>query len=702
MWGTNQNPNRYSNKPSNVAFLDPLILGTPINPIKNENQNPMNSLDYGTSWGTQNRAMDIPNAPSNTNFVKFFQDIDNVQESNINVDDSTLPYLDIDNENLGNLFESQLIQGGIDQEYSNVPMNNPQDHNLAYLNKMEPKKEEKPINWMINSFLPTPAINTVEENLGSSKLSTSVSFIGTSINFKNNLERYLSAKKKFRDKYFPPQLSSIVGFSEKTMSGIDKLQWAEPRDIFRSNNYRVYENTIDPNEIVQGSLGDCYFLSAVAAISEYPDRIKRIFLTRTPNKCGIYCVALCINGIWEEVIMDELFPVRQNLHPAFSYSKVNDLWVMLLEKAYAKVHGGYLNIEGGTSEEALKDLTSAPCKTFILEKETIDANWINLLLAYNQRYIMSSSSKDLIGNGMDDVDKTTGLTGSHAYSILGVYEIERAGDSYRVAITSNPSNIRLIKLRNPWGKGEWKGNWGRNDPRWTESLANALNVYNQINDGVLMMDFNDYTTYFHDYNICYYLDKNIYSSQRYNTSRKEPTILSFSVSAPGEYYLGVTQINKRFFPKKHNYEYSTIALMIGRYSKRTGFSFVGMKCSHSKEDWIKASLQKGNYIAYINTPWKSNVNQIVFSSYGPSELEFQFQGNAPPHDFIKRCLLDNIAISKDEKFTEFAPDSEPGLGYGFKHCNDGFGWFHFQNPSKGTTMTVTIDIKAFENIQFSK
>ena len=51
---------------------------------------------------------------------------------------------------------------------------------------------------------------------------------------------------------------------------------------------------------------------------------------------------------------------------AYSQSNSNEgdtkdeLWVLLLEKAYAKVYGGYGNIVGGSGLEALKNLTGAP------------------------------------------------------------------------------------------------------------------------------------------------------------------------------------------------------------------------------------------------------------------------------------------------------------------------------------------------------
>lgn len=53
------------------------------------------------------------------------------------------------------------------------------------------------------------------------------------------------------------------------------------------------------------------------------------------------------------------------------------MWVCFLEKAWAKIFKGYANIEGGLMQEALRDLTGAPCKTYYtrLEKHSDDELW---------------------------------------------------------------------------------------------------------------------------------------------------------------------------------------------------------------------------------------------------------------------------------------------------------------------------------------
>jgi calpain-15 len=48
----------------------------------------------------------------------------------------------------------------------------------------------------------------------------------------------------------------------------------------------------------------------------------------------------------------------------FSRSNGNELWVLLLEKAYAKIHGGYKAIAGGLPHEALYDLSGCPTASY--------------------------------------------------------------------------------------------------------------------------------------------------------------------------------------------------------------------------------------------------------------------------------------------------------------------------------------------------
>ena len=86
--------------------------------------------------------------------------------------------------------------------------------------------------------------------------------------------------------------------------------WKRPEQIYGDGNFVLWD-TIGPNDITQGACGDCYYLSSLAALAEFPDRIKRIFITKEVNSAGCYAVQMYINGEKRTVVVDDYFPYNE-------------------------------------------------------------------------------------------------------------------------------------------------------------------------------------------------------------------------------------------------------------------------------------------------------------------------------------------------------------------------------------------------------
>ena len=101
----------------------------------------------------------------------------------------------------------------------------------------------------------------------------------------------------------------------------------------------------------------------MASLSEFPFTVKRIFETTEISSYSYYGVWLFIDGLWKCIILDDYFPTHAG-KPIFSRNNKNELWVMLIEKAYAKLFKNYQNIEKGLTGIALNALTGAPFEYF--------------------------------------------------------------------------------------------------------------------------------------------------------------------------------------------------------------------------------------------------------------------------------------------------------------------------------------------------
>lgn len=84
---------------------------------------------------------------------------------------------------------------------------------------------------------------------------------------------------KFSDKQFPAEDKSIGDKVLAALGGSEAIKWPRASEMKDSEgkSYSLFTDGVDANDVRQGQLGDCYFLSAMAVLNNDDVRDKFIF-----------------------------------------------------------------------------------------------------------------------------------------------------------------------------------------------------------------------------------------------------------------------------------------------------------------------------------------------------------------------------------------------------------------------------------------
>ena len=102
--------------------------------------------------------------------------------------------------------------------------------------------------------------------------------------------------------------------------------------------------------------------------------------------------------------------------------------------------------------------------------------------------------------------QTLGLIGSHSYACLGV------------VLVGLTEEVRLVKLRNPWGNCEWSGDWSVDSDCWTDETK-LQSGFSTLECGVFYMHITDFCKHFSRVQICLVNDEYLYVSKMYKQDK---------------------------------------------------------------------------------------------------------------------------------------------------------------------------------------
>jgi hypothetical protein len=149
-----------------------------------------------------------------------------------------------------------------------------------------------------------------------------------------------------------------------------------PHELFAGDPEHPDEPAVDPTDLDQGMIGDCWLIASIGAVAQgNPELIERM-IRANPN--GTYTVTLHDGDRAVDVTVTPDIPTVDG-NPLFadnpSTSDAGDgtyeLWPQLLEKAAAQYYGDYEDLEGDWPSKALELLSGR-------DVQTHDDDWFGL------------------------------------------------------------------------------------------------------------------------------------------------------------------------------------------------------------------------------------------------------------------------------------------------------------------------------------
>ncbi|XP_067310568.1 calpain-14-like [Pseudorasbora parva] len=300
----------------------------------------------------------------------------------------------------------------------------------------------------------------------------------------------LKERLRFIDNLFPPEMKSL-GLGSLTREELQGVVWRRPHELVPNPVYTAQGTS--RFDIIQGVLGNCWFLASVGALTSQKRIMKQVIQddqSFSVDYAGIFHFKFWRFGSWVDVVIDDKLPTIDG-RLIFVQSKTpNEFWPALLEKAYAKVCGSYADMDAGSISEALMDFTGGPHMTIKLS-EAQDKLWDTMRRASQSESLMGCDTPGGQAGLLQNNVLPNGLVETHAYTVTGVAEVVCRGRP-----------VKLVRIFNPWGHGEWNRDWSDRSPLWkfVRPEDQKLNVV--LDNGEFWMSMEDFCRNFSDLDIC--------------------------------------------------------------------------------------------------------------------------------------------------------------------------------------------------------
>jgi len=223
--------------------------------------------------------------------------------------------------------------------------------------------------------------------------------------------------------------------------GYSRFQWQYGKESELFNGGKA-----DFRDPTQGSIGNCYIMASMIAVSTKPGLIEKVFVTKEKNEPGIYIVNFYIRGIPWKIAVDDgslfAFDIDNHKYSRFSqFEKHQAIWPSIIEKAFSKIKGSYKQAVAGMNTNGLRTLTGAPTFEYDLESTDLDQIWELMTEAQKKDYILAAAVLSP-KTPTEEITNHCGILMKHAYAIIDLFTLKDPNDNIME---------KMIMIRNPNG-----------------------------------------------------------------------------------------------------------------------------------------------------------------------------------------------------------------------------------------------------------
>jgi hypothetical protein len=217
-------------------------------------------------------------------------------------------------------------------------------------------------------------------------------------------------------------------------------------------------NAIDPNDVVQGSLNDCFVLAPMISIARFkPNHIMNLI---RPTRGGWMVYLYRPTWWWYDqfaMFVDNRFFQRGGqpiyAHRGDEINGIVEMWPAILEKAVAMARGGsYSNIDWGYTGEVMSMLTGKGTTDRRLPSRDAADIVDDFATAQDRGRAVACNTKETYTGATQTLAQNLGVINKHSYAFVG---INRQAQTVSLRDPNNVAHLPNLSIADLKSLFEW-------------------------------------------------------------------------------------------------------------------------------------------------------------------------------------------------------------------------------------------------------